>query len=71
MRDKATVDLMTLIHDVVGATCTLGAAIENTQREYPNDEKLMARMKRMDYSVDRIDKAIDTYYLALKGKKRE
>jgi hypothetical protein len=69
-RDKATQDLFNLIHDTVGATLSMKAGIENIRYKYPDNTDLMTRMDRMEKKVERVDKAVDKYYLDLKGEKR-
>ena len=69
-RDKATKDLFKLIHDTVNATLSLKAGFENIKHRYPNDEYLMDSSERQLKKIERIDNAIDRYYLDVKGEKR-
>ena len=70
-RDKATKDLFKLIHDAVNGTLSLKAGFENIKHRYPNDTYLMESMERQLKKVERIDNAIDRYYLDVKGEERK
>ena len=69
-RDKQTKDLMNLVHDVVGATLSMKAGIENIQHRYSDNKDMMKKMERMEANVKRVDKALDSYYVAVKGEPR-
>ena len=70
-RDKATKDLMNLIHDAVNQTLSLKAGMEVLRMKYPDDTYMIDHVSRQEKKISKLDMAIDNYYIAVKGEPRK
>lgn len=61
-------EVLYLVHEVVGATCLIGAGLCNLQNDYKSDEKVLKRIEALRKQNRRINDIIDTFYRDMKEK---